>query len=33
MRANLDHAARHFGLTVSGDPVFKWRLRTIGPAA
>lgn len=29
MRANLDCAAEHFGLTVSGDPVFGWRLRSI----
>lgn len=30
MRGNLDHAAAHFGLTLTGEPVFGWRLRTIG---
>lgn len=29
MRVNLYRAAEHFGLTVSGDPVFGWRLRSI----
>lgn len=34
MRGNLAHAAGHFGLTVCGEPVSGWRLRTIGaPAA
>ncbi|WP_231104735.1 hypothetical protein [Haloechinothrix halophila] len=30
MRANLATAARHFDVTVDGDPVFGWRLRSIG---
>lgn len=30
MRLNLGHAARHFGLVLAGEPVFGWRLRTIG---
>jgi Phosphotransferase enzyme family len=30
MRGNLDRAAGHFGLTVCGQPVFGWRLRSIG---
>lgn len=29
MRTNLDRAAHHFGLTVTGEPVFGWRLRSI----
>jgi hypothetical protein len=33
MRGNLDHAAGHFGLAVCGEPVFGWRLRTIGARA
>ncbi|MBV9013550.1 MAG: phosphotransferase [Pseudonocardiales bacterium] len=34
MRLNLDRAADHFGLTLTGQSVFGWRLRTIGaPAA
>lgn len=33
MRGNLDHAAAHFGLTLTGEPVFGWRLRTIGAPA
>lgn len=33
MRGNLDHAAEHFGLSVTGEPVFGWRLRTIGAAS
>lgn len=30
MRANLARAARHFDVTVDGEPVFGWRLRSIG---
>jgi hypothetical protein len=30
MHLNLDHAANHFGLTITDEPVFGWRLRTIG---
>lgn len=30
MRANLTTAARHFSVAVDGDPVFGWRLRSIG---
>jgi hypothetical protein len=33
MRQNLNRAADHFGLTVTGDPVFGWRDRSIGAAA
>lgn len=33
MRGNLHHAADHFGLAISGQPVFGWRLRTIGAPA
>lgn len=33
MRGNLDHAAAHFELTLTGEPVFGWRLRTIGAPA
>ncbi|MGI8308128.1 aminoglycoside phosphotransferase [Saccharopolyspora hattusasensis] len=33
MRANLDRAAAHFGVTLTGDPVFGWRLRSIGAPA
>ncbi|GAA4612302.1 phosphotransferase [Saccharopolyspora hordei] len=34
MRANLARAAEHFGVTVTGEPVFGWRLRSISaPAA
>ncbi len=33
MRGNLDRAARHFALTVTGSPVFGWRLRSIGARA
>ncbi|MPZ84047.1 MAG: aminoglycoside phosphotransferase [Actinophytocola sp.] len=29
MRDNLDHAAHHFDLTVTGEPVFGWRLRSV----
>lgn len=32
MRSNLLIAARHFGLRTSGEPVFGWRLRSIGSA-
>jgi hypothetical protein len=30
MRGHLLRAAHHFGLTVTADPVFGWRLRSIG---
>ncbi|MBI1759688.1 MAG: aminoglycoside phosphotransferase [Actinobacteria bacterium] len=30
MRANLGRAADHFGMTVTGEPTFGWRLRSIG---
>lgn len=33
MYDNLEAAARHFGLTVTGAPVFGWRLRSIGARA
>lgn len=33
MRGNLRHAADHFGLAINGEPVFGWRLRTIGAPA
>ncbi|MFI1825328.1 aminoglycoside phosphotransferase [Streptomyces sp. NPDC020412] len=33
MRLNLDHAAAHFGLTVTGEPVFGWRDRSISASA
>lgn len=33
MRDNLDRAAHHFGLTVIGEPVFGWRLRSISAPA
>lgn len=33
MRENLAHAAHHFGLTVTGQPVYGWRLRSIGAQA
>jgi hypothetical protein len=33
MRANLDRAAVHFGLQVTGEPVFGWGLRSIGARA
>jgi hypothetical protein len=29
MRENLHHAADHFGLKVTGEPVYGWRLRSI----
>lgn len=28
MRGNIDRAARHFGLTISSEPVFGWALRS-----
>jgi hypothetical protein len=30
MRENLRHAANHFGLTIISDPVYGWRLKSIG---
>jgi hypothetical protein len=33
MRLNLQRAADHFGLNVTGQPVFGWRLRSIGATA
>ncbi|SFE27126.1 hypothetical protein SAMN04487819_11083 [Actinopolyspora alba] len=33
MRANLDHAAEHFGLSALGEPVYGWRLLSIGAPA
>jgi hypothetical protein len=33
MRGNLGHAADHFGLRLIGEPVFGWRLRSIGASA
>ncbi|MGQ0841747.1 phosphotransferase [Actinokineospora sp.] len=33
MRDNLDRAARHFDLRISGQPVFGWRLRSISARA
>ena len=30
MRGHLLRAAHHFGLTLTADPVFGWRLRSIG---
>lgn len=33
MRGNLHRAADHFSLTITGEPVFGWRLRTIGAPA
>lgn len=33
MRGNLDHAARNFELTISGEQVFGWALRSIGTTA
>ncbi len=33
MRQNLDRAAAHFGLGVTGEPVFGWRDRSIAVAA
>ncbi|MGH8793929.1 MAG: aminoglycoside phosphotransferase [Stackebrandtia sp.] len=33
MRGNLRRAAEHFALTVTGEPVFGWRLRSIGARA
>lgn len=33
MRGNLTRAARHFGVTIGGRPVFGWHLRSIGAQA
>jgi hypothetical protein len=33
MRNNLDRAAHHFDLAVTGEPVFGWRLRSISAPA
>ncbi len=33
MRENLDRAARHFAVSLTGEPAFGWRLRTIGAQA
>ncbi|KAA9157979.1 aminoglycoside phosphotransferase [Amycolatopsis acidicola] len=33
MRDNLAHAANHFGVTVTGDPVLGWALRSISAPA
>lgn len=33
MRENLAHAATHFGLTVTGEPVFGWYLRSVSAPA
>ncbi|PRW62956.1 aminoglycoside phosphotransferase [Actinopolyspora mortivallis] len=33
MRENLDHAAEHFGVTITGEPVHGWRLLSIGAPA
>jgi len=33
MRNNLDLAARHFDLNITTEPVFGWRLRSIGARA
>ncbi|WP_432747150.1 phosphotransferase [Streptomyces sp. JH002] len=33
MRQNLVRAARHFGLTIAGEPTFGWLLRSIGAPA
>ncbi|MGX2995579.1 hypothetical protein JNUCC64_15005 [Streptomyces sp. JNUCC 64] len=33
MRQNLDRAAARFGLTVTGEPVFGWRDRSISAPA
>lgn len=33
MRDNLDLAARHFDLDITGEPIFGWRLRSIGAQA
>lgn len=30
MRGNLDRAARHFAVSLTGEPALGWRLRTIG---
>lgn len=33
MRDNLDKAAAHFGLSVTGEPVFGWALRSLSTTA
>ncbi|TDD50819.1 aminoglycoside phosphotransferase [Saccharopolyspora elongata] len=33
MRSNLARAAEHFGVTVAGEPVFGWRLRSASAPA
>lgn len=33
MRENLDHAAEQFEVIIAGEPVFGWRLRSIGAPA
>lgn len=33
MRDNLDQAAKHFRLTISGEPVYGWRLKSISAPA
>lgn len=33
MRMNLDRGTRHFGLAITGEPVFGWRLRSVGAEA
>lgn len=33
MRDNLRRAAEHFGVTVSGDPLFGWNLRSVSASA
>lgn len=33
MRDNLERAAAHFGLTITGEATFGWRLRSLGVAA
>ncbi|SFT09481.1 hypothetical protein SAMN05660874_05663 [Saccharopolyspora flava] len=33
MRGNLDLAAEHMAVSVTGDPVFGWRMRSIGARA
>lgn len=33
MRGNLDRAARHFAVSLTGEPALGWRLRTIGAPA
>lgn len=33
MRDNLDHAAKHLQLTVTGEPIYGWRLKSISAEA